>query len=116
MYWTRFRIRTLMIAVAVIAPICWAGLAWWDWYRRNQPVDPFDALEMVPVSSGWAREPLDHRLAERSSKPTHGSHGHSNTCQDDNDGVEGLQGDHLVERLRVGQAAPRCGARLPGGG
>jgi hypothetical protein len=58
MYLTRFRIRTITIAVAVIALHCWASLAWWDWYGRDPPVDPFDALEMVPVTSGWARAPI----------------------------------------------------------
>jgi multidrug resistance efflux pump len=63
MHSTRFRIRTLMIAVAVVALLCWAGTAWWDWYRRDEPTDPFDAVEMVPVTSG---------SAERSSQPADG--------------------------------------------
>ena len=48
---TRFRIRTLVVAIALIALLCWVGLAWWDWYRRDQLLDPFDALEMAATAT-----------------------------------------------------------------
>ncbi len=48
MYRARVRIRTLMVAIAIVALLCWAGLAWWDWYHRDQGIEPFDVLEMSP--------------------------------------------------------------------
>jgi hypothetical protein len=63
MYSSRFRIRTLMIAVAVVALLCWAGLACRDWFWLDQPIDTFDYLEMMPPKSS---------PAEHSSKPTTG--------------------------------------------
>jgi hypothetical protein len=63
MYTSRFRIRTLMIAVGAVALLCWAGLACRDWFWRDQPIDPFDAVEMLPPTSG---------LAERVSEPADG--------------------------------------------
>jgi hypothetical protein len=57
MYSTRFRIRSLMIAVAVIALLCWAGLAWREWYWREHSRKLNHALlqrrSHLAVESGW---------------------------------------------------------------
>jgi hypothetical protein len=54
MYLTRFRIRTLMIATAIIAVPTWAGVVCHDWLRRDQVVDPFDTLKLIGLKSDGA--------------------------------------------------------------